>query len=168
MKNLPALYQIANEYQEAATRLAELDLPEEVVRDTLEGLSGDLEAKSTNVAAFVRNLEAMAEKMKEAENEIAQRRAAIEKRTERVRQYLKENMERTGITKIECPYFALTIQKNPPGVKVIDAGAVPDAYMRIPPVPAPEPDKSKIKKALQEGVDVPGCELTQGTRLAIK
>jgi len=168
MKNLPALFTLANEYQEAASRLAELDLDEQTVKDTLEGLAGDLETKSTNVAMFVRNLEAMSEKMKEAEAEIASRRAAIDKRTERVRAYLKENMERVQITKIECPYFALTIQKNPPSVKIIDAGAIPDAYMRIPPVPLPEPDKGKIKDALKAGTAVPGCELTQGTSLRIK
>lgn len=168
MKNLPALYTIANEYQEAAARLAELDLPEEVVKDTLEGLAGDLETKSTNVAMFCRNLEAMAEKMKEAEAEIAKRRMAIEARTERVRAYLKENMDRTGITKIECPYFTLKIAKNPAGVRVIDAKAIPDEYLRFPPIPEPAPDKTKIKKALQDGTAVPGCELEQGTRLEIK
>lgn len=168
MKNLPALYTIANEYQEAAARLAELDLPEEVVKDTLEGLAGDLETKSTNVAMFVRNLEAMAEKMKEAEAEMAKRRMAIEARTERVRAYLKENMDRTGITKIECPYFTLKIAKNPAGVRVIDAAAIPDEYLRFPPIPEPAPDKTKIKKALQDGTVVPGCELEQGTRLEIK
>lgn len=168
MKNLPALYQIANEYQEAAAKMAELELPEEVIRDTLEGMAGDLEAKSTNVAMFVRNMEAMAEKMKEAEAEIARRRMAIEKRTEHVREYLKENMDRTGITKIECPYFALTIRKNPHQVKIIDAGAIPDEYMRIPPVPAPEPDKTKIKDALKAEIAVPGCELKQETRLEIR
>lgn len=168
MKNLPALYEIANEYQEAAARLAELDLPEEVVKDTLEGLAGDLETKSTNVAMFVRNLEAMAEKMQEAMDDIFVRRNAVQARAERVRAYLKENMERTGITKIECPWFVLKIAKNPERVRVTDAAAIPNEYLRIPPVPEPEPDKTKIKKALQDGTAVPGCELEQGTRLEIK
>src|SRR5258708_29254963 len=168
MKNLPALYTIANEYQEAATRLAELDLPEEVVKDTLEGLAGDLETKSTNVAMFVRNLEAMAEKMGEAINDIAKRQGMILARAERVRAYLKENMERTGITKIECPWFVLKIAKNPVSVRVTDAAAIPNEYLRIPPIPEPTPDKTKIKEALKAGAAVPGCELEQGTRLEIR
>lgn len=168
MKNLPALYTIANEYQEAAARLAELDLPEEVVKDTLEGLAGDLETKSTNVAMFVRNLEATAAAMGDAINEIAKRQGQILARVERVRAYLKENMDRTGITKIESPYFTLKIAKNPAGVRVIDAAAIPNEYLRFPPIPEPAPDKTKIKKALQEGTAVPGCELDQGTRLEIK
>ena len=32
--------------------------------------------------------------------------------------YLKVNMERTGITKIECPYFKISIQKNSTAVNV--------------------------------------------------
>jgi hypothetical protein len=168
MKNVPALYTLADEYLQAAERLAELDLPEEVVKDTLEGLAGDLELKSTNVAMFIRNLEESEEAIRAAAADMIARADSIGKRADRVREYLKEQMERTGITKIECPYFTLAIQKNPPSVRVVNEGAVPIIFMRIPPVPAPTPDKQLIKKTLLEGTDVPGCELQHGTTLRIK
>ena len=38
--SLPALYQLTREYQEAYETLADLNLPEEVMHDTLEGLQG--------------------------------------------------------------------------------------------------------------------------------
>ena len=37
--NLPALYVIAEDYRNAAAQLADLDLPPEVVADTLEGMA---------------------------------------------------------------------------------------------------------------------------------
>ena len=58
----------------AAQQLADLDLPPEAVADTLEGMSGDLELKAQNVAMFVRNLEATAAAIKEAEARMSEQR----------------------------------------------------------------------------------------------
>src|SRR3954463_15677584 len=99
MKNDLALYQLADLYLQDLQKLADLDLDERTVQDTLDGLSGELEVKATNVAAFARNLEASAEAIKNAEEKMANRRRAIERRAESLRSYLKANMERVGIFK---------------------------------------------------------------------
>jgi hypothetical protein len=163
-----SLYVLASEYRSAADQLADLDLPEEVVRDTLESISGDLEAKSVNVASFVRNLEASAEQIKEAEAAMAARRKAIEKRAANVRQYLLDNMLAAGISKIECPYFKLAVRDNPPSVVINEPSLIPDAYLTDPPPPPRAPDKTLIKKAIQDGFDVPGAHLARGKRIEIK
>lgn len=168
MGNALALYQLADVYLADLQRLAELDLDEQTVTDTLEGLSGELEVKATNVAMFARNLEASAEAIKNAETVMANRRKAIERRAERIRQYLKENMERVGILKIEGPHFALAIKKNPPAVHVEAQELVPPEFFNTPPPPPPALDKKRVGEALKAGKDVPGCRLEQGTRLDIK
>ena len=163
-----SLYQLSGDYLAVANKLADSDMPPEVIADTLEGLDGDLEEKCTNVALFVRNLEATAESIKAAEKQMAERRKAIEAKAESVRRYLKDNMQRTGITKIESPYFALALKKNPPSVVIDDPAAIPSDYMVTPPAPPPSPDKALIKKAIQDGFIVPGAHLEQGERLDIK
>lgn len=163
-----ALYQLADLYLQDLQRLADLDLDEQTVNDTLEGLSGELEVKATNVAAFARNLEASAEAIKGAEAQMAARRKAIERRAESLRSYLKANMERVGITKIESTQFALTIKKNPPAVHVEAPELVPSEFMKTPPPPPPVLDRKAVSDALKAGQDVPGCRLEQGTRLEIK
>jgi hypothetical protein len=168
MKTSLALYEIADAYLVDLQRLAELDLDEQTVADTLEGLSGELEVKATNVAMFARNLEASAEAIKGAEVQMAARRKAIENRANRIRQYLKENMERTGILKIEGPMFALAIKKNPPAVHVEAQELVPAEFFNQPPPPPPALDKKRVAEALKAGRDVPGCRMEQGTRLDIK
>lgn len=165
---MTALYDIAREYREAADKLADLDLPPEAIEDTLESLSGDLEVKATNTAFVIRNLEASAAAIKEAEAQMAARRKAIENRAARVRDYLLANMMVAGIQKIECPFFKLSVRDNPPAVEVYEPGLVPGEYMRQPEPPPPSPDKTAIKEALRAGVDVPGCKLTIGKRLEIK
>ena len=64
--SLPSLYVISAEYQSAVAQLADLDLDEQTFADTLESLSGDLEAKAKNVAMFALELEASAKARREA------------------------------------------------------------------------------------------------------
>lgn len=165
---MTALYEIAAEYRDAATKLAELDLDAQTIADTLEGLSGDLETKAQNVAFFVRNLEATAAAIKQAEADMAARRKAMENRADGLKRYIFESMTVAGIEKIECPHFRLAIKNNPAAVDVFEPGLVPSSFMRTPEPPPPAPDKTAIKEALKAGQDVPGARLTSGQRLEIK
>ena len=95
-----ALYQLADQYLAAAHELTDLDLDEQTVLDTLEGMAGSLEDKAINVAKFIQNLRASSLAMKLAEARMYDRRKAVEKREQRIMDYLKSNMERCGISKI--------------------------------------------------------------------
>jgi len=167
MNNL-SLYQISSNYLEAMDVLTdpEMDLPAEAITDTLEGLSGELEEKAINVTKFMRNMEATAKAIKEAESDMAKRRKALENRISWMKDYLKGSMEHTGITKIECPYFKLSIQKNPASVNITDEKAVPDKFKEQ--VISWKIDKTAIKNALKTGDTVTGAVLANGTRLAIR
>lgn len=167
MSNI-TLYELAQDFRATADKLADLELDEQTISDTLESLSGDLEAKAINVAAFCRNIEANAAAIKEAEAQMAARRKAIENRAARVRDYLLANMMVSGIQKIESPYFKLAVRENPPAVEVYEPGLIPAEFMRQPEPPPPAVDKTAIKEALKAGQDVPGCKLTRGNRLEIK
>jgi hypothetical protein len=163
-----ALYVLANDYIAAAQTLADLEMDPQTVADTLEGLSGDLEVKATNVAMFVRNLEASAEQIKAAESAMATRRKAIESRAESVRGYLKMQMERTGITKIECAYFKLAIRENPPAVVIDAESQIPAEFLKTPEPPPPSLDRKAIAAAIKAGREVTGAHMERATRLEIK
>lgn len=162
-----ALYQLAAEFRQAAERLADLDLPPEVVADTLESISGDLDMKAQNVAMFAANLEATAKSIKQAEQDMKKRREAIEKRALSLRAYMLRCMLDAGVRKIEGPYLRIAIRDNPAAVDVFDAEQLPAVFMRQPPPPATEPDKAAIKEALKAGLDVPGARLSISQRLDI-
>lgn len=166
--NSLSLYQIAAELEADMAVLAELDLPPEVVADTLEGMRYPLEQKAQNVIMFARNLEASAAAIKEAEAAMKLRREAIERRAEQLREYVKANMERTEISKIECPYFSLAIRTNPPAVEIADGAKVPEQYMVQPPSPPARPDKKLLSAALKAGEQIDGVRLVQTTRLEVK
>jgi len=120
------------------------------------------------VAFFVRNLEATAAAIKQAEADMAARRKAMENRADGLKRYIFESMTVAGIEKIECPHFRLAIKNNPAAVEIFEPGLVPASFMRTPEPPPPAPDKTAIKEALKAGQDVPGARLTSGQRLEIK
>lgn len=167
---LPALYEIAETYRHALETLGDLDLDEQTVSDTLEGLQGDLQVKGQNVAAFCLHLEAMAEAIKAAELKMFQRRVILSKRAENIRVYLKHCMDRAGIQKIECPFFKLQIKKNPPKTVIDDESAIPGEFMKIPPPPLPVPDKKSIAEFLKQQPQqcTAWAHQEQSTRLSIE
>jgi len=165
---MSALYQLAAEYRDAAERMADLDLPAEVIADTLEGLAGDIEVKATNTAQMVRNIETLAEQIKAAEKAMAERRKALESRADWLRSYLLDNMAAAGISKVESPWFSLTVRQNPPSVALDDVSLIPTDYWRVLPPPPPVIDRVAIRAAIEAGQDVPGARVVRGQRLEIK
>jgi hypothetical protein len=164
MTNL-SLYTMAKEYESAFLALIDSDIPEDAINDTLEGLEGELTIKATNVAAFVLNLEAEAEKIKQVEQRIAARRKAYENKAARIRTYLKENMERAGIKKIEAldGSFSATLTAPRESVVVADENSLPDEYFRT----VMSADKMAIGAALRSGKEVPGAHLEYNAGLRI-
>lgn len=164
---MTALFILAAEHRALADKLHDLDLDDQTIADTLEGESGDLIEKVKNVAAVFRNLESDAKQIKEAEQQLAERRKAIEKRAESLKQYLKTNMELSGIQKIECQWFVITLAQNPEAVTVDDETMIPRDYFKE--IPASyQLDKSLVKQAIKDGFEVPGAHLSRGTSLRIK
>lgn len=162
------LYELSQQYRADLAQLEDLDLPAQTVADTLEGLGGDLQVKAQNVVGFSRGLHAHAAAKREAAKAMLDSADRIEKRAKDLEAYTLTCMLLAGIQKIECPWFTLSIVKNPPAVLIEDAALIPAAYMTDPKPPAPAPDKALIKKALQDGHDVMGATLVQGVRLAVK
>lgn len=156
------LYEISAEYQKNFLEIADLDLPEEVINDTLEAIQGDVESKSIAVASYKKNLDAEAQAIKDAIKNMKARQAAIENHAARLNNYLKSNMEACGINEITCPYFKLKIKKNTPSVVIKDESLIPDEFKET--VETVKIDKAGIKKA--GGCE--GVEIANGTRLDIK
>ena len=169
MQNL-SLYTLSNDYNQAFEFLNDQDqnLTAAEINDSLASIELDVKDKAINVAKFLRNMEATAEAIKAAEGEMLKRRKALENRATALKEYLKNNMESTGIVKIECPFFKLSIAKNPAALDLFDTSAIPDEYKRTETVTTQHIDKAAIKKAITAGKQIQGARVTSGTRLVIK
>ena len=122
--------------------------------------------KAVSVAMFIRNLEVEAEAIAEAKKSMDAREKALKTKAVRLKSYLLGEMKRTETKQIKCPYFVLSVRKNPVSV-VIAPNAVIDTDLLLPPKPQ-EPDKRAIKAAIESGRVVFGCSLESSESLTIK
>jgi hypothetical protein len=164
---MTALFELAAEYRAVSDKLHDLELDDQTISDTLEGIGGDLQEKSINVAKYFRNMESDADRIEEAAKQMLARAKAIRNRSASLKNYLFVNMERAGISKIESPWFVVSIKQNPESVQVDDETAIPKDYFKEIPV-SYQLDKALVKKAIKDGFTVQGCHLSRSNRLEIK
>lgn len=169
---MTALFQISDQYMALASNLAAGDFDIQTIEDTIEasGLVDDFTDKAQALEFVARGALAHNPAI---DAEIARLMALKAKRENiaaGVRKYLLDNMIRTGISKITCPLFSISIQNNPPSTDVYDPLSLPAVFMRMPEPkpPVAAPDKAAIKTALQAGVNVPGAKLVQSQRLVVR
>ena len=164
---MSALYQIVAEYRDAADKLADSGLDAQTIADTLEGMGADVDEKAIAVASVIRNLEAERDAVRAAVIGMVERAKALDTRAERLRDYLRSNLDACEIKRISCPLFVIAIKANPPRVLIDDASLLPPSLLTTPEPPPPQPDKMAIKAALRAG-PVPGARLENSTRLEIR
>lgn len=156
------LYELAKNYAQLMEMAEEME--SDALVDTLEALQDAIEDKAENIAKLIKNLEADAKIIKEEEKRLAERRQSIEKKIDRLKQYLQEQLEVAGLQKVKRPTITVAIQANPPSVEIADEKLIPSEFM----IPQPaKVDKKAILERLKNGETVPGCELrqTKGVRI---
>lgn len=168
MRSELALYELAGDYLRLQDLADSDELPAEVIRDTLEGLSGEIEIKSVNIAKFILSLEAHADSIGDAAKQMNARAQRVRNRADSIRAYLLFQMQATGITKVSCPEFTLAVRSNPPAVGLREEVQLPPEFMTWPDPPPSMPDRRKIADALKAGREIEGAWLEQGQRLEIK
>ena len=169
---MTALFQIANQYLLLAEKLDSMDLDTQTIIDTIDasGIQDEFNLKAQGILHIASEAEKYTPLIDMEIEHLQALKASRAKLARGLRDYLLVNMERSGIQKIACPLFSLSIRHNPPAVEIADSAALPCGYWRTPEYkpPAPTPDKARIKADLQAGKDVPGARLVQHTRLDIK
>lgn len=168
MSNL-TLYQLTESLLSLQELANDPSIPEEALADTLEGLEGTLAVKAQNIAYVIQNMGATAEAIKLAARKMTDRAERMEEKQRWLKDYVKSCMEASGMTKIECTEFKLSIRKTPVAVEVNDGEQIPDEFWYQPPPPERQLDKKKLKEYLETLPEkaIDGVRLIQRTRLSI-
>jgi len=161
-----SLYEIAVRYRESLSALNNLDLPEEVIADTIESVEGELTVKAQNVIAFAANLDAQAEAVGTRIKQLQAWQRALDRRSEWLRRYTLEAMQAAGVREIKCGDFIAKPRQNPPRVVIDNEAGIPAELWREKIVR--EPDKSAISAKLKAGEPLEFAHLEQTWRLEIK
>ena len=161
-----SLYKVANEYKQALDELSELDIDEQTIKDTLEGLAWGVEQKAVNVAAFIKNLEAELLAIKNASGELAEKLIAKQFKIESLKKYLLTVLKECGIKKVSSELFTISVRRTAQVVEITNEELIPRDYYKE--IIISKPDKALIKRALSENYEVAGCKLIENEYLNIK
>ncbi|KCB25937.1 siphovirus Gp157 family protein [Bordetella hinzii] len=167
MTMLAPLYEIAGEARAIYEKLMDMDADDQTIADTLEAET-DMVPKVQSYGFVIRNMEALETAINAEAERLALRARILANRREALKKRLLDAMVYAGVQKVEHPQFTISVQKNPASVEIFDERQIPADYMTEPKPPEPKPNKTLIKKAIQDGFDVPGAKLVQSVRLAIK
>lgn len=167
-----SLWQLGSEYQNLFSQLYDQETGEVnmEVDARLNDLVPSAEKKCLAVASFMKKLESEERELSLLQQEIENRMASYKKEINRLHDYLKTNMERCNIQEVKCPYFTIKLKKNPYSTEVFDESQLPEKFMVTREIVKVEtkPDKNAIKEeVLKTGVQVPGANVSQKTKLVI-
>lgn len=144
---------------------------EGVISENMEAIINDLlpqiQDKAASLARWCRNLDGNIDSIDAEITRLKKRKEVNDHLKERLKEYLKDCMEKAGLTKLDTGIMVVSVQRNPPSVDLVDEAAIPAAYKDV----IPEQyviSKKRILEALKAGEEVKGAELRQGSHLRIK
>lgn len=166
------LYEIAADYRDVAAMLADDEVDTQAVMDTLESIQGEFEDKADNLACIVKELEAAAGAIKAEADRLSERAAGKSAKAKRLRAYLCQQMELSGIKRVETARNQLSLRGTAGSLKFRDEGAfmrwAMDGHKEFLRERDPEIDKKAVRDALKSGQELPGASVEKGTALTLK
>ena len=140
---------------------------EQIIKDSLEGVQGELEAKAANYIYVIQQIEMEADRAEQLEYEWGMKKKIRRSNVARLKQALKDVMVVTGQNELQAGDYTIKIVKN--------GGVAPIVYDREEDIPQNlmkvkyEKDAKLIREYLEQH---PDCEwghiAERGTHLAFK
>ena len=163
------LYELTRQKQDLLDAIADMDHEDlelsDAVGDTLDALNEAIEAKAETIAKYIRTLEEESVAIKSEEDRLKKRRSVQDAKVERMKTYLHDMLDDAQIDKVKGTLFTIGFRKSQ-AVCVLDLDTLPEALKRTKTIV--EADKTAIKQALKEGLDVPGAVLVDNRNLSIR
>lgn len=150
------LYELTGQMLELQTAVADHDDPS-IFADTLEAMTGLIEQKAEQICFVIKNFDPSIEGINAEIERLQARKKTIAAKQDWLTNYLRENMERCEIKKIECPLFSITLAQGREIAVIDNQDAIPDEFVKVK--TSIDPDKNAIAAALKDGREVPGAHL---------
>lgn len=160
------IFELSADFLQIRDMMDDPELDPKTLADTMEGVEGELEEKFDSYVYVAKMIIADIGALDLTIDQLTERKKALEKNLKKLKDNMTLVMKETGKTKFKTPFHSYWVQANPKSV-VIDAGSVrdiPEDYLNYK---DPEPSKSKMAEAMENGVDLSGIahfEQTEGVR----
>ena len=156
------LYQI----DEAILNCIDTETGEIIDADQLDKLTMERDTKLENVACWIKDLKAEAEALKAEKQALAERQRVAENKANSLKKYLAYALDGKKFSTAKCAVSFRSTER----VEVTDEGLnnLMKEHDELLTYKAPEPNKTAIKQAIKDGLNVAGVQLVQNTSKIIK
>lgn len=145
----------------------ESDMQGDELTECLDSIQDSFDDKANNIVKLVSSLSVDVDGIDKELKRLQAMKKSITNNQDRLKEYLRSNMEATGINKIKHSLFSITLGKPTVIAEIVDIDFLPDNFVSTDVVM--KADKKAILKALKDGEDIPGAVLSTGkSRLLIK
>lgn len=158
------LYELTEEVYRLYEFAEDPDIDEEVFRDTLEALQGDIEVKSDAYGKVIRQLDADKKALDAEIERLTARKTTIENRKKAMNEALYQAFKALDTQKLKTDLFTFYIQKNPVSVVIDDPEGVPDEFYKV----KKEVSKTSIKEAIEAGQELSFAHLEQSESIRMR
>lgn len=153
---MTSLYKLTEEYRE----LENMDLDAETLADTLESLEGEFDAKADAICHVLANIKSQYVSVAAEITRLDKRYDALVNRDIKLKEYLRDSMEKLGKKKIESAKFTISCVAGRDKVNVLDESKIDSIFFSTIPE-SQKLNKVSLLKVLKEypDVKVKGAEL---------
>lgn len=161
---MATLYELTEEYRQLLDMMEDDSVDPEVLKDTLEGVDGELEIKAENCAKVIAELGGKVDVIDREIERLKGKKDVLNNNIKRIKQQIEKAMIDTGKKKFKTDLFSFGIQKNPPAVVIDQEDQIPKEYWVAQ---EPKLDRTAIKQWLKEN-EADWAHLTQTESLRIR
>lgn len=150
------------EIEEALEKCFDSETGEIIDPLQFEALQGERDDKLEAIGCIIKNREVLINGLKDEKRRITERLAVLERENDGTKRFLDGILQGQ---KFETPKVRMIYRKST-SVDISDEAKVPDEFVTV--VEERKCDKLAIRKALQSGKEVRGCELIERNNLTVK
>lgn len=144
---MSSLFEITSDMQTLYNMLTDPDADVQAVRDTLDGMMGELEVKASGYIAVLEQMDMEQKKAEEMYKFFKEKADARKNGIKRMKDAIKWAMINLNLDKIEAGNYTIKLQSNGGKLPLQIIGEVPDNFKRI----IYEDDTELIRKHLEDG-----------------
>lgn len=168
------LYEIQEQYESLLNAIAEGEIPEEAINDTLESIESEFSEKADNIACYIKSIYAEVDAIKEEAATLTERAKIKEHKVEKLKEYLLSAMKALKKDKIETTRNVIKVGICPPSVSI--DGENESKFIEwaknnnkdLITEKSPTINKTAIKELLKKDKKLPYCSLIRKDKITIK
>lgn len=158
------LYDITDTYLSFQDLVLSGEASEEDILHAMVNIKDEFEVKAESYAIVSKNLEGAEEAIGKEIERLNKKLKTIKNTRTKLKQDLELSMKIMDIRKFKTDRFSFRIQRNAPKLEITSENEIPEEYIII----EKRADKTKIKQAMKEGIEVPGVALKESESLRIR